>query len=745
MDEMVYKTQQWLNATYGGRNGYNELDLSDDSNIKGRTGWTTIYALTRALQIELGIASPADNFGNGTKAKFKELYPNGIQPAGESATHNIYGIIQGALWCKGYSTGHFPGALGSLDTHFDDSVADAIIELKEDAGLINPNGVVTLNVMKALLSMDYFVIGYGTGGDEGIRLIQQELNRNYENYIGLMPCDGVYGRNTNKALIYALQAEEGLTAPGSGVGTEANGNFGPTTQRLCPTLPDTSNSLSTEKEYKFTKLLQHSLYCNGFGTFGANGSYDAQTEQEVRNFQAFYALPVTGVANLRTWLSLLTSCGDTSRPAKGADCATILTAEKAKTLADNGYEIVGRYLTGYIGGGISKALTDDEISIIFNAGLRFFPIYQTSANGESYFTPERGTADAQAAITAAEGFRIPFQTIIYFAVDFDAMDYQITNTILPYFQKISEYFKNTGHKYRVGIYGARNICSRVAEAGYSVSSFVGDMSTGYSGNLGFKIPQDWAFDQFTTVTIGSGAGQIEIDKDGYSGRDTGVSYRFAKPVTGGAGAGLIYVNRSGKDMPVYAGRKYFSSPGIWGPDGDPIDVIPHNGFFVYKEHSSSEGNTIRCHRVLYTNSNSEPAEGYVYEGGNNFDNSSFVYTDAEYAQIWNSIKPFMDFKCNSTNTALVDATAENILGMMCTEFTLADSTPIFDSPSGDYLDTLAAGTKIGIAGSTCGSSRPYLLYVNRIFNDDTNEWEAFDKFIDLRFDLGNMPNNRLLR
>lgn len=47
------------------------------------------------------------------------------------------------------------------------------------------------------------------------------------------------------------------------------------------------------------------------------------------------------------------------------------------------------------------------------------------------------------------------------------------------------------------------------------------MSTGYSGNLGFPLPKDWAFDQIATITVGSGTGFIEIDKDVASGRDTG--------------------------------------------------------------------------------------------------------------------------------------------------------------------------------------------------------------------------------
>lgn len=60
--------------------------------------------------------------------------------------------------------------------------------------------------MKALLDMSAFKLV--SGGDSRIRQIQQNLNRDYNDYIGLMPCDGLYGRDTNKALIYALQKKK---------------------------------------------------------------------------------------------------------------------------------------------------------------------------------------------------------------------------------------------------------------------------------------------------------------------------------------------------------------------------------------------------------------------------------------------------------------------------------------------------------------------------------------------------------
>ena len=48
-DQMVLQTQQWLNKTYGNDPRFKKI------NPDGRTGWPTIYALTRALQIELGV------------------------------------------------------------------------------------------------------------------------------------------------------------------------------------------------------------------------------------------------------------------------------------------------------------------------------------------------------------------------------------------------------------------------------------------------------------------------------------------------------------------------------------------------------------------------------------------------------------------------------------------------------------------------------------------------------------------
>ena len=259
------------------------------------------------------------------------------------------------------------------------------------------------------------------------------------------------------------------------------------------------------------------MYVNGIGDGNLDDTLDGGY---VKQFQSKYALPINGIVDLTTWLSLFISSGDTTRSAKACDCATILTAAKAKTLYEEGYRYVGRYLAN-VPGGRDKELSREELLLAFNAGLRIFPIQQGTANTVSFFTEANAEEEVKTAYEHAISLGIPNGTIIYFAVDCDPQDTDITNMIIPYFKKIKEKMKSDySNTYRVGVYGTRNVCTRVSEKGYAETSFVSDMSTGFSGNLGFSIPDNWAFDQFATVTVGSGSGQIEIDKDGFSGVDS---------------------------------------------------------------------------------------------------------------------------------------------------------------------------------------------------------------------------------
>ncbi len=498
MDQMVYEAQKWLNTTYGSHPGYKVIEEKEN----GRTGWPTMYALTRALQIELNIATPVDSFGPTTLSRLENLGPISMN---SNTNSNIVKIIQSGLYCKGYGPGAISGVFGP-------GTNAAMSSMKVNMGITNADGTVTPKVFKALLTMDAYVLL--AKGNSKVRTIQQWLNRKYihrKNFF-YMPCDGFFSRDVQKALIYTIQYEEGLDD------ATANGNFGPTTQRLLPVLSLGSNDGTTS----FVHLFQAAMIFNGYDV-PFNGEFSQSVTDQVKSFQSFTKLSETGKGNFQTWASLLVSTGDPSRIGTAADCITEITPARAKVLRDAEYVTVGRYLSNVPGSSLNKKIQPGEIQTIFDAGLTIFPIYQTYGGAASYFNAEQGRLDGEAAFNAAKSYGFKKDTIIYFAVDFDALGYHITDNILPHFRAINKRMLELGAPYKIGIYGPRSVCSSISEKGLAVSSFVSGMSTGFSGNLGYPLPKNWAFDQISTISFGSGSGYIEIDNNINSGRYRGES------------------------------------------------------------------------------------------------------------------------------------------------------------------------------------------------------------------------------
>ena len=502
VDQMVLQTQQWLNKTYGNDSRFNAVSEN------GQTGWETIYGLTRALQIELGIQTTADNFGPSTRSLFAKRYPNGVQQQkdGDGAKSNVYSIIQGALWCKGYSTG------GNISQHFYSGTGSAIKKLKTDMG-IGGDSSVDVEIMGALLSMQQFVLLADYGGSVAVRNAQQQINRQYRSYTGIIPTDGLYGREMNTALIQVLQALEGFTPD------EATGNFGDGTRSRLKTI--TSANASANEYWLW--LASVALACNGIGGTPTH-VWTSSFGNLVTEFQRQYALAVTGAIDSTTWMSLLTSKGDPNRLCVACDTRFEITAERLATLKADGYRIVGRYLTEPGQDKLDpseyfKAIRPGELERITAVGMQFFPIFQEYSTKLSHFTVENSRKHAQSAREAAQRLGSP-PTYIYFAVDFDATDDQVSSTILPYFRAI---LSSLGGGYKVGIYASRNICTRIIEAGCAGCAFVSDMSTGFSGNLGFPIPNGWVYDQFAEISNYRGQGW-DLDRVAYSDRMDAVSY-----------------------------------------------------------------------------------------------------------------------------------------------------------------------------------------------------------------------------
>ena len=490
-DPQIISVQNWLNTTYGWHSQWVAAPTH------GFTGWETIYALTRALQIELNITTLADAFGPTTQSRFVSTF-GVLSPSSTAGRPNVVRILQGAMWCKGYRGGWEPGV-------FDQDLLDSIAVVNANLGLSASVTSVNVKLMKSLLTMDaYTRIGSGTWDK---REVQQWLNGKYSHRLDfpLLPCDGIFSRNTQLGLMFAIQYELNMA---DGV---ANGNFGPGTKSGLQSSGYVSLG-ATDSTKNWVRLYQGALRFNDYST-PFSGTFDNDTKNATLSFQGYAELPATGAGTYATWASLLISTGDSTRPGIASDMMTQLTGSHCNLLYQNGYRTVGRYISV-----LSKRYAPGELGRIFAAGLKTFPIMQEANTSVADFSHQKGVDHGFQALRRLRQLGFKGGTTVFFAVDFDALDEQITTNVIPYFQGVADYLHSTSVDYKVGVYGTRNVCARVINAGLATEAFIASMSWGWSGNLGFKLPPSWSYDQIAGLTLTNSATSLEIDKNVQSSR-----------------------------------------------------------------------------------------------------------------------------------------------------------------------------------------------------------------------------------
>lgn len=497
---MVKQTQTWLNKTYCGSAGYTPFS---ENELDGITGQGTFKRLIQGLQIELnkiyGCSLTVDgSFGNATINALPPTIAIGY------SYKNIVKIIQGSFWCKGYSAGPIDGIYGV-------SVENAVKQFENDAGLTS-TGVITPIILQGIMNTD----AYFYAGDSGTlpyyqHLVQKAMNQKYGSFFGLVAPNGIWERKSHKMLIKCCQKVWNITSP--------DGIWGNNTQSKAPTL-SINNGSSNQTSII---LLQWALTINGYYTGTFSGIFDVNLKDSVFRFQEFMCIGADGIASKGTWASLLSSKGDTNRNVKALDTATRLTTSVLNLLKSQGYTDIGRYLTNATTG-LDKKLTLEELADISNAGFNTFFIYQTSGNNEGYFSLNgQGLRDASLAKIAAQKLYIPYGTTIYFAVDFDVKTAFIEQYIVPYFRELK---LSISGLYQIGVYGPRAVCNALAKKGLTRYSFVADMSSGFTGNIGQPMPINWAYEQISEVTTGG----IGIDKCVVSPRGTGIIWKLPTPL-----------------------------------------------------------------------------------------------------------------------------------------------------------------------------------------------------------------------
>ncbi|WDZ86769.1 glycoside hydrolase domain-containing protein [Micromonospora cathayae] len=491
-DAKVLEAQQWLNTTYQSVPNYNRCPED------GKTGWPTMYAFTRALQHELGITALSDSFGPTTMSRLAAL--GDIGP--DTTNGNIINIVKYALFCKGYWGGAGNG-------QWDIDAASAIAELKGHAGLDISDTDVQPKVFKSLLTMDAYILL--AGGSEEVRNIQRWFNGRYlsKSTFYIVPCDGHYTRDVQQALMKAIQYEVGIPED------QANGNFGPGTQQGLRDHPVAQGDSGI-----FVQLFSAACVFNGSVKEGEDtyytvfkSSFDSNLTTYVKVFQRFSVLTDNGRGDYQTWAQLLVSTGDPDRPAHACDTRFHITQARAQALVAAQYYTVGRYLDEDEPKELQKEIQPGELSAIFAGGMRMFPISQYNGRGLGDFTYSQGYSHALRAHDRAVGYGFNRGTVIYFAVDYDATDEEITSNIVPYFRGVQAGLSSRGKRYLAGVYGSRNVCSRVSAEAYTVYSFVSGMSWGFSGNLGFPMPANWSFTQIKEFRFSAGGDSFDLDRN----------------------------------------------------------------------------------------------------------------------------------------------------------------------------------------------------------------------------------------
>jgi peptidoglycan hydrolase-like protein with peptidoglycan-binding domain len=370
--------------------------------------------------------------------------------------------------------------------------------MSADAGIPSNNSL-NLKFAIALFSMVQFRVV--PGGSEQIHEIQQSFNARYalnHSAFDLIPTDGYYSREVNVGLIFALQFElgysddtaTGAVGPGTKVGIDSNAQFG---------VGETDGS-----KY-YVHIFKAAMIFNEYSVV-YNGSFSADDSSRTRQFQDFYQINQSSRADYQTWLALLISTGDPERQAAACDTASRITPDRAAVLKspDINCKVVGRYLSNPYTSLPEKAMTRPEAESIIQNGLEIIPIMQEDNSKVEYFDYDYGFGQGRTASEKATELGLPYGSMVYFAVDADAMEYQVYDEIADYFHGVNDAVHAQGSKITIGIYSARNTCSIIIQEGLASSCYVSDMSTGYSGNLGFPLPSSWAFDQISEVDTGSG-------------------------------------------------------------------------------------------------------------------------------------------------------------------------------------------------------------------------------------------------
>jgi hypothetical protein len=138
------------------------------------------------------------------------------------------------------------------------------------------------------------------------------------------------------------------------------------------------------------------------------------------------------------------------------DHAAPASAQTYKDFRRFGWDGVVRYIAGPEAIYNWKRLTFIELRAIHDANLALYLVFQNGGDGAAYFSFAQGVKDGRDARTAAAEFGWPRDLPIFFAVDYNASDADLTGVLLAYFNGVYEGMLHADGRpaYPIGVYGS---------------------------------------------------------------------------------------------------------------------------------------------------------------------------------------------------------------------------------------------------------------------------------------------------
>lgn len=167
---------------------------------------------------------------------------------------------------------------------------------------------------------------------------------------------------------------------------------------------------------------------------------------------------------------------------------------KAAELRAAGYQTIVRYYSmsawKRIGAAEARALT--------RVGLRLAVTYQDRQNQVADFSEPKGRLAGQNAFNYAQSVIMqPANSAIYFAVDFDPSQQEVTNNVIPFFNGLRAAMlaaNNNTMPYRIGVYGSGRTCRMLLGANLAEFAWL-SQSSGFAEYQAFLASGNWHLSQ----------------------------------------------------------------------------------------------------------------------------------------------------------------------------------------------------------------------------------------------------------